>query len=130
MKKTILVSALAAAFGLSGVAYADTGGMTTDQRAYDDGVITSTANNTVTDSSTRTNTNTNTETRNDTRTNTDTKTENKTDSSSHSSANSSTNYRDTGAAEASGARSAALNNGSTGTFTNAFNVATATATSR
>ena len=116
MKKTLLASALAVAFGLSGVASANT----TIQKTEDD----SSATNNSTSTSTNTNSSTNTKTYTHT-TNTNT-----TNTKTHTNANSdsSTNQR-SGYARADAARSAALNNGSSASFSNAFNVTTATASS-
>ena len=82
MKKTLLASSLALAFGLAGTAFAND--VDQDTRRGDN---TSTATSTSTSNSTRTST--------------------RTDSSTN---------RDSGDAQANAARSAALNNGSTGSF--------------
>ena len=96
MKKKLLASALAVAFGLSGVALANDTDQRTKQKTED-------GNNTSTTTSTSTST--------------DASIKQKSDYNNDKSTN-----KQSGAATASAARSVALNNGSAGQFTNAFNV--------
>ena len=103
MKKTLLASALVLAFGLSGAAFADQGG---DRQHGSRNDHPSLNLDYDLDQSTTTHTSTRTETRNENSVN-----------------------KESGDAIAGAARSVALNNGSWGTFSNAFNQTTATATS-
>src|SRR5215204_1622568 len=96
MKKTLLASAIALAFGVCGTAFAAANDQTSGDTGTNTSTDTTTLTVTATDSSTRT----------------------RTDSSVN------------GDATAGAVRSAALNNGSTGTFTNAFNSTRVVALSR
>ena len=117
MKTTLLATAIAAVFGLSHVAMAA-------------GVDQDAAQRTRTGDNTSTINNTNTETSSKTDSSSYSKTSTDSSTYARTSTDSSTNYKNTGAARATGARSVALNNGSSGSFTNAFNVSSATALSK